>query len=270
MAQNDGPQNTIDMNPYSKDFYNDTYITGTSTSADVVVNAVWSIIQPKSVVDVGCGVGLFLEAFSSRGVKELCGIDGAWVTPDQLHIKREQFIAHDLKEPIHLGRHFDLVICLEVAEHLPPEAAPTLVKSLVELGPVVLFSAAVPQQGGVSHLNEQWPDYWAALFAKRGYQAVDCIRKRIWGDEKVFWWYSQNTILFVNMVFLEKEDKLRSEFEQLAGTPLSIIHPRAFLHYRKSENPTKIPFRALLALGKRWAMQRYKAVVKAMMPRDGK
>jgi SAM-dependent methyltransferase len=248
------------MTPYGKDFFNDEYVVFVSVSADEIVKTLWSIIQPTSVVDVGCGIGLFLAAFAAKGVKELCGIDGPWVTPEQLHISREQFIAHDLTAPIHLERHFDLVMCLEVAEHLPSESAPTLVESLVRLGQVVLFSAAVPLQGGVSHINEQWPEYWVALFAKSGYQAVDCIRRRIWENKKVLWYYSQNAILFVEESFLQTHDGLRSEFERPTGMPLSVIHPRRLLDY-ENPKPRRIPFRDVLSLGKKWAIQNCKSVL---------
>jgi hypothetical protein len=61
---------------------------------------------------------------------------------------------------------------------------------------VVLFSAAIPHQGGTAHLNEQWQAYWAAFFAQHGYVAVDCIRPRIYGNAKVEWWYRQNILIY--------------------------------------------------------------------------
>lgn len=67
----------------------------------------------------------------------------------------------DLTQPLSLGRKFDLCVSMEVAEHLPPSRADSFVADLVGLAPVVLFSAAVPEQGGTNHLNEQWPDYGA-------------------------------------------------------------------------------------------------------------
>ena len=108
-----------------------------------------------------------------------------------LHIPEERFLPHDLTKPIHLERRFDLVLCLEVADHLPADSAPTLMDSLVSLGPVILFSAAIPYQGGTHHLNEQWPLYWARYFDARGYLAVDCVRNQIWQLDDVQWCYAQ-------------------------------------------------------------------------------
>jgi hypothetical protein len=85
-------------------------------------------------------------------------VDGAYVQPALLAIPQEQFLAHDLTLPLHAGRTFDLALSLELAEHLPPECAGVLVDSLARLAPAVVFSAAVPFQGGVGHVNERWPE----------------------------------------------------------------------------------------------------------------
>lgn len=87
---------------------------------------------------------------------------------------------------------------MEVAEHLYPEFAPNFVKLLTSLSNVVLFSAAIPYQGGVHHVNEQSPGYWADLFAKEGYVCIDCLREKIWEDESILWWYRQNIMIFVH------------------------------------------------------------------------
>ena len=67
-----------------------------------------------------------------------------------------------------MNRKFDLVLSLEVAEHLPSECAEAFVESLVNLGPVILFSAAIPYQGGENHVNEQWPEYWVGVLSGEG------------------------------------------------------------------------------------------------------
>lgn len=100
---------------------------------------------------------------------------------------------HDLTTSLKSDRLFDLVMSLEVAEHLDAKYAETFVDSLTNFGPVILFSAAVPFQGGEHHVNEQWPSYWEELFAKKGYVAVDAIRKHIWQNPEVEWWYAQKS-----------------------------------------------------------------------------
>ena len=164
-------------------------------SAGVIVPAVLRLIDCASVVDVGCGVGPWLRAVSDCGINDYLGINGDWVPTDRLGISAHRFRAH-LRRPLDLGRRFDLAICVEVAEHLPADAAATLVDTLTSLAPVVLFSAAVPDQGGDGHINEQWPGYWAALFRERGFAArYDCIRLPLWNDSGADWWYRQNVLL---------------------------------------------------------------------------
>ena len=154
-------------------------------------------VQPSSVVDVGCGVGTWLATVLASGIDDVLGLDGAWVRPESLEIPTERFLAVDLREPIRIDRHFDLAICMETGEHVPPERAAGLVHDLVTLAPVVLFSAAIPGQGGTGHVNEQWPDFWADLFATHDYACIDAIRMRYWDDRRVATWYSQNAFLYV-------------------------------------------------------------------------
>jgi hypothetical protein len=186
------------------------------------------LINPRSVADIGCGTGVWLSIFGHSGVADVQGVDGKWVEPTMLHIPKAAFRSVDLEKPLKLGRRFDLVLSLEVAEHLPATSAAPFINSLVELGDIVAFSAAIPHQGGTHHVNEQWPDYWARLFADHGYVAIDCLRPCIWHHEQVCWWYRQNMLLFV------EEARLRGNvnLSRLAAThnPVhSLVHPGNYL-----------------------------------------
>src|SRR5262249_19580791 len=149
-------------------------------------------------VDVGCGTGPWLKAFMRAGIPSVTGVDGSYVNPGQLRIPQSSFIAKDLTKPLNLDRKFDLCISMEVAEHLPPARAASFVADLVSLAPVVLFSAAVPEQGGTNHINEQWPEYWRDLFEKHEYRVIDCIRPKIWNDRRVDYFYRQNSLIFAD------------------------------------------------------------------------
>jgi len=197
-------------------------------SAERVVAWLVELLAPQSVVDVGCGTAGWLAAFHRRGVSNILGLDGDWVPRDRLEIPANRFQAVDLHRPLRMEGKFDLAMCLEVAEHISPPAGDTLVRSLVQLAPVVLFSAAVPHQGGSGHINEQWVDYWIARFEREGRVAIDCFRPQFWNDDTVAWWYSQNAIFFVDPQAVEPLAKLRAREAKASLNHCAAVHPRMF------------------------------------------
>jgi SAM-dependent methyltransferase len=236
------PHDGVRGRPYPKGFYA-AQEPDSIRSAELIVPIVTGLTHPKSVVDVGCGTGTWLSVFQEFGVQDIVGIDGEWVDPRSLRIPPERFQTADLSEPLRLGRSFDLVMSLEVAEHLPASSAPTFVDSLVNLGPVVVFSAAIPQQGGTHHVNEQWPDYWVRLFEARGYRVIDCIRRRVWNNPEVQWWYAQNTFVFALDAYLRESPTLLGERENTHLSQLALVHPRKYLDVA---DPTNLSMRTLL------------------------
>jgi SAM-dependent methyltransferase len=225
------------MKPYNQDFY-EALPEYAQLSAKEVVPLVIELIDPKSVIDVGCGLGTWLAVFQEHGIEDFLGVDGYYIDRKMLQIPEEKFYQHDLEKPFQIDKQFDLVMSLEVAEHLPREYAETFVDSLVKLGAVILFSAAIPLQGGINHLNEQWPDYWTKYFNKKGYMVVDCIRKKIWQNEKVNFWYAQNILMFVRQDYLESHHLLKREFEQTITPQLSVVHPRMYLESHNLKTKT--------------------------------
>ena len=151
---------------YSGEFYQHIR-QGSHRSAEEIVPLIMTSWQPRSVIDVGCGLGAWLRVFKQHGVEDVFGVDGSYVDTKTLEIPVERFAAVDLAKPFHLDRQFDLVMSLEVAEHIPGACAEIFIESVTRLGPVVLFSAAIPFQGGTHHVNEQWPDYWVTFCTKR-------------------------------------------------------------------------------------------------------
>lgn len=207
------------MTAYDAAFY-DTIRPGCQSSAAAVVPLLLAhqIIEvgPVRVVDVGCGEGWWADAFASYGC-DVLGVDGAYVQGSPLG---DRFVAHDLTQPLpSLGR-FDLAVSLEVAEHLPASRADGFVADLCDLAPVVLFSAAIPGQGGVGHINEQWPAYWVEKFATHGMAASGALRWQVWDDPRVENWYAANMLVFARAPEL---------YPALYDTPLAlpwpVVHP---------------------------------------------
>lgn len=214
--------------PYKQEFF-DVLRDGARRSARVVIPIVLKVVQARTVIDIGCGDGAWLSVFRELGVTDVLGVDGEYVDRHHLQIPRYQFQTADLTKPFRIERSFDLAVSLEVAEHLPPYSASHFIESLTRLAPVVLFSAAVPLQGGTHHLNEQWPDYWAALFKRFNYVPIDCIRGKIWENADVAWYYAQNLLLFAAESLVQNEEGLRCECEKTNPQLLRLVHPANYL-----------------------------------------
>ena len=148
---------------HTKDIHN-------TRAAEIIVPILLQHIQPKSVLDIGCGTGTWLKVFEQAGITDFFGVDGEDIDESILEISKENFAVYNLTRPLVLDRFYDLVISLEVAEHLPELAADEFVLTLVRHGKTILFSAAIPGQGGQDHLNEQWPIYWQKKFNRYGYK----------------------------------------------------------------------------------------------------
>jgi hypothetical protein len=212
------------------------HATGVSNSAEFIVPLVTRIVSPQSVVDVGCGRGDWLAQFGRQGVSDLHGFDGPWVKQDELAIDASSFTAVDLSRPASVTLpSSDLVMSLEVAEHLPDSAAAGFVDLLVSQAPrTVLFSAAIPGQHGTGHINSQWPDYWARLFAGHGYEAFDVIRPACWGAPAVEYYYQQNILLYVAADAVDELEGLAPYVDrpELRGAR-ALVHPRIYDVYRR-------------------------------------
>jgi SAM-dependent methyltransferase len=222
--------------PYDATFFQ-FHEPGARRSAAATIPLVLEYVVAQSVVDVGCGLGTWLAEFEAAGVTDYLGVDGEYVDRTRLAIPAERFLARDLAQPLNVGRRFDLAVCLEVAEHLAAESADTLISSLTGLAPVVLFSAAIPMQSGIGHVNEQWPEYWRDRFARHDYVVVDVLRDGLWQNDDVEGWYRQNLLFFVRRDRLADYPLLSAQFERAGDRPyLSRVHPVHYTHLARSLN----------------------------------
>jgi 2-polyprenyl-3-methyl-5-hydroxy-6-metoxy-1,4-benzoquinol methylase len=125
-------------------------------------------IGPESVLDVGCGAGQYLHLLKKLGTKQVLGIDG--FHPDYSFLNDDEYLIHDLTTPFRTGQRFDLVMCLEVAEHMPAGSEMALISCLEEHAKkYILFSAAEPGQPGEGHINCKPLAFWADIFGSRGW-----------------------------------------------------------------------------------------------------
>lgn len=175
---------------YPKEIYN-------TKSAVEIIPAIIDMLDPQSVVDVGCGIGTWLKIFEKNGISNILGIESQNLDKDSLLIEKDKVRLYNLEEPLSIDQKFDLAMCLEVAEHIEEKYCDTLIKSLIDLSDTILFSAAIPYQGGQNHVNLQWPEYWEMKFKNHNYYFYDVLRRRFWNNQNVEWWYRQNMFLII-------------------------------------------------------------------------
>lgn len=198
---------------------------GSYASAKCVVPIVISLFERiDSVIDFGCGMGTWLAVFQEMGVEHVTGVDGHHVDRSLLFISPDDFVPYDLSKSIEMKKKYDLAISLEVAEHLPKSSSQVFVDSLCAHSDTVLFSAAIPRQGGTNHVNEEYPSYWAALFKTNGYLPIDCLRHRIWKDDNIKAFYRQNILIYAK----ETSSFYRRNASFYYNDPLDIVHPKIY------------------------------------------
>jgi len=202
------------MTPYTKEFY-DLTSKERVDSAQEIMPFILTIYEPRSIVDVGCARGEWLREAKMRIPDLPCtGIDGPYVDPGD-RCGDIIYIEADFEQglPIFDIGKIDLGLCLEVGEHLTPAAGEELVSWLCRHCERVVWSAAIPMQGGVNHINEQWQSYWEGLFHARGFYPSLEIRAKVWNNNKVQPYYAQNIITY------------SPEASGVTGV-LDVVHPR--------------------------------------------
>ncbi len=179
-------------------------------SAETIVPMLLDVFKSQSVIDIGCGVGGWLHVFQKNGVADITGYDVNQLDAANYFVDRNRINTNiDLSDSnFKIHERSDLLICLEVAEHLPAAVADQFILNLTTASPVIVFSAALPGQTGVNHVNEQPPWYWREKFNRAGFVEIDFIRPQILRNEDVCWWYRQNITCFVRSGLLLNNPEL--------------------------------------------------------------
>jgi SAM-dependent methyltransferase len=216
------------MTEYSHTFYAHVG-KGSLSSANIILSAVARHTDFHSIVDVGCGDGSWLRA--ARELKpdlhRAAGIDGPWTKRYHDGIAAD-FFYHDLSHSLPKLPAFDLAVCVEVAEHLPPSRTKELISDLTQLSDVVLFSGAIPGQSGTGHINERWAVEWYEEFKSKNFEAYDLLRPGLWTTQGVDPWYAQNIFLFARQGL---QAFAALERERITGRDdwrLWLVHPGIF------------------------------------------
>ncbi len=124
-------------------------------------------IQPKTVLDIGCAYGLLVEALRDRGC-EAFGID---VSDYALSRARNDIVKYLSVDTIlrPMSRKFDLIVTIEVIEHIKEEDCETAVQNMCAAADSVLLATTPDDFDDPTHFNVQPPVYWVKQFAKFGF-----------------------------------------------------------------------------------------------------
>ncbi len=190
----------VDTRIYDNRFFKNTKKLESASAketAEIILNNFYS----KSIIDIGCGAGIYLKEFEKRGI-EVLGVDGSPAAMEESEIKNK-IVLHDLCKPFNLKRKFDLCLCFEVAEHLPPSCSETLIQTLINLSDKIVFTAATPGQGpaSIGHINEQSHIFWIKMFRQRNFRYERKLSYEIRNSlakKDVVWWIVKNLMVFAN------------------------------------------------------------------------
>lgn len=191
---------SVESNIYDKRFFENTINLETDSATDFV-DVVLKYYSPKSIVDIGCGAGIYLREFEKKGISDLLGLDGAPAAVGTFLLDKSRLIIFDLSEKYSFEKKYDLCLCLEVAEHLREEDADILINTIIGASDKIIFTAAVPGQGprSIGHINEQPHEYWIRKFEKKGYLYNEARTKEMrqeMADKEVVWWIVNNLMIF--------------------------------------------------------------------------
>jgi cyclopropane fatty-acyl-phospholipid synthase-like methyltransferase len=141
----------------------------------------YEVLKPQNVLDFGCGAGFMMGYFCHMIPTH--GVDGSSSVLEVSHVSNMIDI-RDFRKPFDLGRTWDLVISIEVAEHIEEEYANVFIDNLTKHGDRILMTSAPVGQGGTSHVNCQPKEYWIQKMQDRGFifneKITTSIAKKSW------------------------------------------------------------------------------------------
>jgi len=184
---------------YNKKFYDDILAVDKETkSSEKLAKAIKLYLKPKSVIDVGCGIGIYLKPLDLSGIS-CFGIEGSSIARKYSVFNKNRIIVADVTRKLNINKKYDLALCIEVAEHIPKKTSSILIGNLTSLSNIILFTSAPPGQGGTDHINEQKPQFWINLFNKKNFvfdkEKTEQI-KNFLIQKKCIWWIPANMMIF--------------------------------------------------------------------------
>ena len=146
--------------PYARDEEWLTFFRG-------IAGRIAADLQPGRVLDAGCALGLLVETLRERGV-EAFGVDLSTYAIEHVHESVKPFCWHgSITDPI--DQRYDLIVSIEVVEHMPPREAERAIENLCATTGRVLFSSSPLDYREPTHINVHPTEYWSEQFARWGF-----------------------------------------------------------------------------------------------------
>ena len=191
-------------------------------AATIVTRIIDRYLDPQSVLDIGCGNGVWLDVLRDGGRRYVQGIGEDAYALHDLAIDPAQILIASLDRPLTLNRTFDLVVCLEGPDQVEPRFAEVLVNNCVRHADAVLFSTVLSDDADPTAGLADSSD-WAAAFHRHGFVDVDLIRPLIWHDPRIPFWQRQGLRLFLKhdlprLPILQAEAARAIDFSPLTQT----------------------------------------------------
>ena len=209
--------------PYSDRYYQQ--MEPGSTRSAQAGPTILRLFPSNTVLDVGCGVGAWLCVYANAGC-QIFGVDSDRVPTHRLLIAVDRFLATDLEQPLRQEARYDLVTCLEVAEHLSPRRAPTLVADVCQTRRRRDLLRGDPRPGRNSSHQRAMPELLGRPVQESTLRAAGLYSAADLDELTVDWWYAQNTFAFVRATRVADFPVAIAETRAL---PMDLIHPRAFV-----------------------------------------
>lgn len=185
---------------YSRDFHksieNDEY-----PQAVRLASYIKNYMRPSKFIDFGCSTGLYLREMQIQ-IPELESV-GYEFSKDAVDMALcKNVIEFDLTKKLDIDKKENtLGLCLEVLEHIDDSNWLPVLKNLSSLCDTIIFSAAVPGQGGTGHINCRNKIDWIYRFHTLGW-IVDLDKTKhileVMTNGYHMGWFSFNAMVLVN------------------------------------------------------------------------
>lgn len=235
------------LQSYYDQFYYDTYAFGQSYDAgnphwrqlfEGFAEAIVAELAPSTSLDLGCGPGLLVEALRRRGV-DARGVDISEHAIEHAAEGARDFCrVGSVTDPIE--GTFDLIVCIEVLEHVPQEYADGAVAQMASHARHVLFSSSPDDFKDPSHTNVQPTDYWIGLFGRHGmYRDLDFDASFI--SPQAICFHRPDSVLQVVRAYERRYFRLTQELREVREANVAIVADRANLTAQLQQHQGAVP-----------------------------